>query len=265
MALVVAGFVPHPPIIVAGIGQPNDLTLVTKTRQAMSRLAVLYREAKPDITIIVSPHSQLRPDFFLINTANNFYGSFAPFGHDEIHQEYAGSPKEGAELYTLVVAKNIPVNLYKEPELDHGILVPLSFLESGSKPAQLMPLSYSFCSIEQHLELGRCLGEYCRTSQQRIALIASGDLSHRLFKGAPAGFSPRGKEFDQEIIELIGQRKYEAIASLDPDFVEDAGECGYRSLCILMGALESELAQPNILSYEGPFGVGYAVIHFPIS
>ncbi len=265
MALVFAGFVPHPPIIVAGIGQPNDLTLVAKTRQAMSRLAVLYRNAKPEITIIISPHSQLWPDYFLINSADKFHGSFAPFGHDEIRQEYAGSPNECAELYASVADKNIPVNLYKEPELDHGILVPLSFLESGSKPAQLIPLSYSFCSIEQHLEFGRCLREYCQKSTKRIALIASGDLSHRLFKGAPAGFSPHGKEFDQKIIELIGRRKYEAIASLDPDFIDAAGECGYRSLCILMGALESEPAQPNILSYEGPFGVGYAVIHFPIS
>ena len=45
-----------------------------------------------------------------------------------------------------------------------------------------------------------------------------------------------------------------------------AGECGLRSFCFLLGILEkSELNwQPEILSYEGPFGVGYLVANFKL-
>ena len=50
---------------------------------------------------------------------------------------------------------------------------------------------------------------------------------------------------------------------LDEMFPE-AGECGLRSFSFLLGILEESGLdwQPEILSYEGPFGVGYLVINF---
>ena len=43
-----------------------------------------------------------------------------------------------------------------------------------------------------------------------------------------------------------------------------AGECGYRSLAVLSGVIAAAEAggartQNRLLSYEGPFGVGYLV------
>ncbi len=39
--------------------------------------------------------------------------------------------------------------------------------------------------------------------------------------------------------------------------VEAAGQCGFNSLAILLGTLEGLEARASVLSYEGPFGVGY--------
>ena len=50
----------------------------------------------------------------------------------------------------------------------------------------------------------------------------------------------------------------------DEDFVDDAGECGYRSILILMGILDGLNIKPRILSYEGPFGVGYLVADYKL-
>jgi hypothetical protein len=45
--------------------------------------------------------------------------------------------------------------------------------------------------------------------------------------------------------------------------VRAAGECGLRSLYALGGFLGDEAsAKPKLLSYEGPFGVGYAVASY---
>jgi len=46
----------------------------------------------------------------------------------------------------------------------------------------------------------------------------------------------------------------------------EAGECGLRSFCFLLGILEASGIswQPEILSYEGPFGVGYLVVNFKL-
>ena len=44
--------------------------------------------------------------------------------------------------------------------------------------------------------------------------------------------------------------------------VENAGECGLRSIFIMLGAMEGEEVKGKVLSYEGPFGVGYGVMTF---
>jgi len=50
------------------------------------------------------------------------------------------------------------------------------------------------------------------------------------------------------------------------DLYPEAGECGLRSFCFLLGILEASGIswQPEILSYEGPFGVGYLVANFKL-
>lgn len=89
--------------------------------------------------------------------------------------------------------------------------------------------------------------------------MASGDLSHRLLPGAPAGYDPQGKVFDEEVVRLVGKGDIPGLMSLDPELVERAGECGYRTMIMMLGALDGYRVEAEVLSYEGPFGVGYMV------
>ena len=41
--------------------------------------------------------------------------------------------------------------------------------------------------------------------------------------------------------------------------IEEAGECGYRPLLVMLGSLSGEPVEPQVLSYQGPLGVGYCV------
>ena len=41
-----------------------------------------------------------------------------------------------------------------------------------------------------------------------------------------------------------------------------SAECGLRSFQIMAGALEGDTITPELYSYEGTFGVGYAVASF---
>jgi AmmeMemoRadiSam system protein A len=105
-----------------------------------------------------------------------------------------------------------------------------------------------------------------RRLQDRSAiLIASGDLSHRLTPDAPYGFRPEGPTFDRLVIDALRARTWEQIEALDPDLVEEAGECGLRPLAILLGAGRAAHLNSQVLSYEGPFGVGYPVVAFTAS
>ena len=54
------------------------------------------------------------------------------------------------------------------------------------------------------------------------------------------------------------QRHRHGVIEIDQDLRTRAGECGYRSIVIALGTV-GDLRDPEVLSYEGPFGVGYMV------
>jgi AmmeMemoRadiSam system protein A len=68
-----------------------------------------------------------------------------------------------------------------------------------------------------------------------------------------------GEVFDGKLTEAIAGYDVAAILDLDEGLVDRAGESGLRSIVILLGALDGLEVTTNVLSYEGPFGVGYLV------
>ncbi len=146
------------------------------------------------------------------------------------------------------------------PHPDWGFNVPLHFLAKNIHGIEIKPYLTDFESPEVHFKRGRKLIKNL-SYIKRLAWIASGDMSHRLKEDGPYGFHPSGPKFDKEFINLLKKKDIPAILNLDQSLVEEAGECGLRSFCMLLGALEEEKAnwKPKILSYEGPFGVGYLV------
>ena len=95
------------------------------------------------------------------------------------------------------------------------------------------------------------------TSYSPLATVA--DMSHRLTEDAPAGYSPQGKVFDEKLVGLVKNYDVEGIMNFDPDLAEEAGQDALWSIAILLGALEGKKVKPEVLSYEGPFGVGYMI------
>lgn len=53
--------------------------------------------------------------------------------------------------------------------------------------------------------------------------------------------------------------------AIEPSLCERAAECGLRAFQMMSGALDGLAVAPELLSHEGPFGVGYAVALFPVT
>jgi AmmeMemoRadiSam system protein A len=92
--------------------------------------------------------------------------------------------------------------------------------------------------------------------------VASGDLSHKLKKDGPYGLSKEGPVFDREVTEAMADGDFLKFMTFEESFCESAAECGLRSFTIMAGALDGKAVKSELLSYEGPFGVGYAVAAF---
>jgi len=149
------------------------------------------------------------------------------------------------------------------PHPDWGFNVPLHFLAHNLKGVQIKPYLTDFESPEVHFERGKKIAKSLPRAK-RWAWIASGDMSHRLKEDGPYGLHPSGPEFDRKFVELLKNQDIPGILNMDQKLVGQAGECGLRSFCMMLGALDEAKSKwtPKILSYEGPFGVGYLVANF---
>ncbi len=169
---------------------------------------------------------------------------------------------ESLESLGKSMAKVVPdLIIISSPHPDWGFNVPLHFLTSHlSHSPAVKPILTDFESTQVHFERGKRLFKSL-PSEPKIAWIASGDMSHRLKEDGPYGFHPSGPKFDEEFIRLLKKKDIQGILALPERLTEEAGECGLRSFCMLFGALEGTKIdwKPKILSYEGPFGVGYLV------
>jgi len=155
--------------------------------------------------------------------------------------------------------------IISSPHEDWGFNVPLHFLAKDFK-GEIKNYLTSLESPKFHFEEGKkALANSHELANKKIALIASGDLSHYLTKDGPYGFNPQGPEFDKKLVEFLKKKDIKNFLKLD-ELYPEAGECGLRSFCFLLGALESsgQKWQPEILSYEGPLGVGYLVANFTL-
>jgi len=195
--------------------------------------------------------------------------------HPPIILPSVGSPEDRAQvkntikalegLGTRLTELKPDLIIISSPHPDWGFNVPLFFLAknfNGEVKTYLMGLE----SPKFYFEEGkRIYKSKIQNLKSKIALIASGDMSHCLKEEGPYGFQPDGPKFDKALIEALKKKDIDNILKLDEMYPE-AGECGLRSFCFLLGILEASGInyQPEILSYEGPFGVGYLVANFKI-
>lgn len=262
MSLVFAAITPHPPIIIPQIGKEN-LKQVDKTIKALQKLERELYTAKPETIIIISPHGSLLPDNFTINLHPSYEASFEDFGDFGTKKEYQAD----LGLIDKIFEANkyhLPLKIISDSFLDHGASVPLFYLTPHLPNIKILPIGYCLHDYATHVEFGVRLKDIFFQTNKRIAVVASGDLSHCLTPEAPGGFTTEGKEFDEQLVKLLKNKDLEGILNLDPELVEKAGECGLRSILILLGLIKDINCQPRLLSYEGPFGVGYLVMNFEV-
>lgn len=261
MSLVFAAIAPHPPILIPTIGKEH-LKKIQATEEAMKKMEQDLYVAKPDTLIIISPHGHLLADAFSININPSYQVDLREFGDLITKNEYQSEMNLALKIKESAKLKHLPLVLQTEPVLDHGSAVPLFYLTQHLPNIKIIPIGYSLLDAKTHLDFGYLIKEEIMNSNQRVAIIASGDLSHALTDDAPAGFSPEGKKFDEMLIEALKSHNTTALVNLDPKFCEAAAECGLRSFLILLGSLQRVNYELKLLSYEGPFGVGYLVAEF---
>ncbi|MCD4760880.1 AmmeMemoRadiSam system protein B [bacterium] len=258
-----ACFVPHSPVLIPEVGKEN-LDKLKETVQAYQQLENEIYVAKPDVLVVISPHANSRSgEFFTISQQPKLKINFKEFGDLVTKLEFdneiglAYQVKESCEY-------NCPIMLIAEENLDYGSAVPLFYLSQHLPDVKIVSIGSADLPPEEHIKFGEFIRKQINLSDKRVAVIASGDLSHKLHKDSPAGYSERAQEFDQTVIKLLNEKKTDELIHLDPKLIADVGQCGLKSLLILLGVIKELNYQPEKLSYQAPFGIGYLVENFKI-
>lgn len=257
--VALAALLPHAPILIPPLGGARGRA-AKHTIEAMRAVARRTVAAAPDALILVSPHTPRRREAFALWSGPRIEGSLAQFGAPHVAVAFprdrtlVGAVEEAAE--------RAGVTLWRlaDEELDHGAVVPLWFLAEAGWHGPTLVLGLNYPGEPGVPELGRALAAAARAAgRKRVAFIASGDMSHRLQPGAPAGYDPRAREFDDAFIQILRAGDYRSLEDFDPDLQELAAEDAVDSTRMAVAAVQGANTGHEVLSYEGPFGVGYGV------
>lgn len=258
---------PHPPIMVEEVGKKEAEKVKSSIMGAMEA-SERIAGVNPDTVVIITPHGTLLKDAMTISSDERLEGSFAGFGAPGVKLGFDNDLElvdkimeqaDKEEAYCIPMHEDVKKTYGLGPGLDHGAMVPLYFISKKYKDFKLVHITYSFLSREQHYRLGMAIRDAVSGLDRKVVVIASGDLSHRLTEDAPAGFDPLGAEYDKKYIEIIKAGDVKKLMSMPDILLDSAGECAYNSTLVIMGCLEGCNISGEILSYEGPFGVGYCI------
>ncbi|HHU75475.1 MAG TPA: AmmeMemoRadiSam system protein A [Firmicutes bacterium] len=270
MGIIAAGVAPHPPIIIPEVGRGEEKKAV-KTIKAMQIFAERLAKINGETIVFITPHGPMYRDALAILGETRLKGDFAGFyapgvqlaaenDRELVRAIEKGSRETGIGVALLEGASESGSS--GEFNLDHGVTVPLYFLQEAGTGKRCVAITYAPLSYRELYNFGKVIKKAAEELGRRVVVVASSDLSHRLSRDSQAGYHPRGKEFDRTLVKHLEDYQVDKILTMDMDLVQAAGECGLRSIAVMLGCLDGEEVKPEVLSYEGPFGVGYAVALF---
>lgn len=220
-----------------------------------------------DALVVVSPHFMAK-DGFLVNVAQRpeFLQDYYGFPADwyKVRYEPTGDPELGHALVTEGKKNGVPVEATTEWGIDHGAWTPLLHLVPEAR-VPVVCLSISNLFPAEHRRWGAAIRRAIDGSGKRVAFVATGALSHRLDMitwGVNQPF-PEAERYDQGVIELLKQGKFDAIERVDQDLYRAAAPEGNNGpLYILLGVIGAP--QPvKLVSYERMYtGVSLATVRF---
>jgi len=258
--IVYACISPHPPIIVPEVGRGREAE-TSRTIEALRQVAGELGQQHPETVLLISSHGPIQPDVMGISTAARAVGSFVQWGAAGVTFTFDNDPEAVTLLEEEASAEGLPLAALEAwgPNLDWGCTVPLYHLRPGMRGARLVPMAISFLSSQAHYALGKAVGRALTRLRRPAAIICSVDLSHALLPGAPNGYDPAGHQFDERYRRAVEDWDVDWMLDVDLDFRHHAAEDAVPQTSLLMGALSHLQVRPRVLSYEGPFGVGYLV------
>jgi AmmeMemoRadiSam system protein A len=265
MSVLGSVVMPHPPLIVPAVGRGQEKE-ISATTTAMEKAADFVMELGPETLVVISPHATVYADYFHVSPGKDARGDFGHFGALNIKVSAVYDETFVSGLSALCEERGFAAGTLGERDarLDHGTMIPLYFITrkiTGRVP-RVVRIGISGLPAEDHYRLGMLIRQTAEQLHRKVAIVASGDLSHKLKADGPYGLAPEGKVYDGRIMDVLGRGAFGELLDFGEGFCSAAAECGHRSFMVMAGCFDGVQVKAATLSYEGPYGVGYGVCTF---
>jgi aromatic ring-opening dioxygenase LigB subunit len=260
--LVFAAIAPHGSLAIPEACSDNERGLATATQGAMAELGRRFAAARPDATIIVTPHNVHVEGAMAVVIAGKLAGSLSDWTDEKIELRCPTDRALARAAIDALNAASIPAvgisyggndAAGATAPMDWGVLIPLWFMGGRAEPqVPIVVISPSRdMSPADHVRAGQALAAMVAASGKRVAMIASSDHGHAHLADGPYGFDPAAAVYDGQIVDLIKANHLTGVSDVDPALVGKAKADSYWQMLMLSGAI-GDGWKGEFLSYEVP-------------
>ncbi len=271
MPIVYATGASHAPGITAWT-QAAPVEQKDKLYAAFEQMRQSFAAAKPDVVLALTSEHWI--NFFLdhvgafcIGRADFYDGPVEPWLRVD-RTRIPGEPQLASELLAHCYENGFELNYSHEMELDHGTIVPLHFLMPDMNipmvPIMFNTLAEPRPTPRRCVELGKVLRPVLENSGKRIAIVATGGLSH---DPGEAGHGIIDQEFDAAFIDRMRRGDLAALSSYSDAEMLAAGAGTMELLAWLcMAGIMGERGA-DLIAYEAvkPWATGVGIMSYPLA
>jgi aromatic ring-opening dioxygenase LigB subunit len=267
---------PHGLQIIPGVDKPYNEKFKS-LHDSMTQIGINFKESKPDIVFLVTPHGYSLDKSYVIYGHNNFQGF-----HYELEDEsvvdgkvfktlkWKGDNRIAIELVDKLNKSGINTELLIHGSSDYpltlcwGPVVPLTYVADENMKIIILSLPRSryerLTEISKDLEkIGEVLLEYMASElgDKKVNLVISADLAHAHDEHGIYGFHPSAAEYDRLVSKWVKTPSDEGLTEL-LELNTKALSCGMAGLIMLNSILDD--SWENIYkSYSCPSYFGMIV------
>jgi 2,3-dihydroxyphenylpropionate 1,2-dioxygenase len=262
MPLVAAAACPHTPQLLIR-PETEDRELVLRVHAAYAKVKQLLTAAQPDvICVIAGDHVE---GFFLnavpafaVYAGTTVSGTFGRYRYTlPVHEPLARA------ILQQGIEREFDLTYSQDLRLDYAFYVPLHF----TMPTPAVPLVPLYVNVylppqptpRRCYAWGRALREIIDARPERVALMASGGMSH--YPGTDRYASP-DFDWDRRMLSTLTSGRGAETERLTGEELDKAGNVELRTWITLLGALRD--APAEVLCYEPSWHHGNAMVVWPV-
>ena len=205
---------------------------------AFAALRTDLETAKPDVLIVVANDQFVN---FFWNNIPTFFVTIA----DEVQGQftrhkfrYRNDKELGKAIVRAGMEKGIDFSYGEHVELQHTQNVPLYFLMPEAK-IPILPIYVNTWvdpapSPRRCYQLGELVRQVADNSKERVAILATGGLSH--FPGSPR-IGEIDETFDHKLLEVMRQGKGKSLVDYSVQDLLEAGDTEFLNWMVVIGAV----------------------------